>query len=78
MMRRLPKAPTAVEGRYLREINWLAKSGRDGRALILAGIFGLLDGQNGYAYDVASLYIDRFGKDNSAEELMTAALADND
>jgi hypothetical protein len=76
MIRSLPKAPTAIEGRYLREVDWLDCSGQGKRALILAGVFGLLDGQKGYAYDVASLYVNRFGRDTGVEQLMEAAIGD--
>ena len=74
LMRRLPRAPTAVEGRYLREVAWLRDSAEGPAALVLASVFGLLDGQFGYAYDVASAYTERFGNDELAGAMRKLAV----
>lgn len=74
LMKQLPKAPTAVEGRYLREVDWLKSTGQKTETLILASVFGLLDGQYGYAYDIASLYIECFGDDLYTQKIMEIAL----
>ncbi|NIQ16534.1 MAG: hypothetical protein GTO02_19705 [Candidatus Dadabacteria bacterium] len=37
--------------------------------LILASIFGIIDNQYGYSFDITSAYIDLFGKDSHIEIL---------
>lgn len=71
---RLRKAPTAVEGRYLREVAWLAASAENADLLVLAFVFGLLDEQLGYAYDVACLGSERFGNDERMGKMKALAV----
>ena len=74
LMARLHKAPTAIEGRYLREIGWLASTTRSADQLVLAFVFGLLDEQLGYAYDVACLGSEMFRDDERMSEMRSLAL----
>ena len=75
LMRRLTNAPTAVEGRYLREIRWLRSSGLESNDLLIAAVFGLLDEQYGYAYDVACLNRELFGSNELMLRIMDTAIA---
>jgi hypothetical protein len=70
----LRKTPTAIEARYLREIAWLAASAESADLLVMAFVFGLLDDQLGYAYDVARLGMERFGGDERMERMRSLAL----
>ncbi len=74
LARRLPKAPTAVEARYLREVDWLLSQPLTRGHFLLAGVFGLIDKQGGYTYDVACAYRERFGNDAHLERLLELAL----
>ena len=62
-MRGLPKTPTAIEGRYFRELRWLERPSIRKEDLLMSAAFALLDGQTPYAFDVSELYIERFGGD---------------
>jgi FkbM family methyltransferase len=73
LMRRLAKAPTAVEGRYLREVAWLAQESVPPDRLVLSAAFGLLDGQRAYAVDVCRLHAERFGATSTTDALAELA-----
>jgi len=58
------KSPGWCEARYFRTIEWLAKGGFAKRDYVLLWTFALLDGQFGFAIDLAIEYERVFGKDD--------------
>ena len=63
--RKLTKSPVWCEARYLRTLESLAQTHCDPREYILLWTFAMLDGQFGFALDVAIEYQNAFGHDNS-------------
>jgi hypothetical protein len=70
----LRKSPGWVEARYLREPQWLAESGCGPREYLLSWVFALLDGQSGFALDLAADYRRAFPSDPLAERLTRETL----
>jgi hypothetical protein len=62
-------SPCWCEARYLRSIEWLTQHNLPQRAYVLLWVFALIDGQPGYALDVALAYEQVFGKDSIAETM---------
>ena len=59
-------SPGWVEARYFRTIASLTERNASARDYGLLWVFALLDGQQGFALDLALAYQDRFGEDNAA------------
>jgi methyltransferase FkbM-like protein len=70
LIRRMEKSPTAVEGCYLRELDWLKLHCDSKAKLAMISVFGLLNQQLGYAYDVACLYDEMFGADDVSKKII--------
>jgi len=61
------KSPAWVEARYLRTIEWLVQGNFTKREYVLLWTFGLLDGQIGFALDLAIEYEKIFERDDISE-----------
>lgn len=68
----LKKSPTCCEARYFRTLEHLETHGTK-RMLITAFVFGLVDELLGYAFDVALVYNQKFGKDSDGTVLLKIA-----
>jgi len=67
LMSKLVKAPTCVEGRYLREVSWLeetAASESRKPLWIMSMLFGFCSQQVGYVFDLLFAYEEIFGRDS--------------
>jgi FkbM family methyltransferase len=64
--RKLAKSPAWCEARYLRTLESLGRSQDSRREYALLWTFSMLDGQLGFALDVAFEYQNRFGQDDWA------------
>jgi hypothetical protein len=71
----LKRTPCWCEARYLRTPEWLASHGLGEREYVLLWVFALVDGQAGFAWDVAQDYESRFGAGPVAATLRDEALA---
>jgi FkbM family methyltransferase len=60
----IKRSPIYCEARYMRTLSWLTQKGFAQRDYILLWVFALLDGQVGFALDLASEYEKVFGKDD--------------
>ncbi|MBI4544595.1 MAG: hypothetical protein HY703_05350 [Gemmatimonadetes bacterium] len=69
------KSPAWCEARYLRTIASLRPGGGTRRDYVLLWVFATLDGQFGFAFDVALEYEQTFGADGVSERLKREALA---
>jgi FkbM family methyltransferase len=63
LMFNIKRSPAWFEARYLRTLDWLAAHKLSQREYLLLWVFALVDGQPGYALDVAVEYERRFGQD---------------
>jgi hypothetical protein len=70
---RLRRSPGWVEARYLRTTTWLQENGRGSRDFLVLWVFAVLDGQLGYALDVATEHKRTFPNDGIGEELYAEA-----
>jgi len=70
----LRKSPGWVEARYLRQPQWLAESGCGPREYLVSWVFALLDGQAGFALDLAAEYRQKFPSDPLTERLTRETL----
>jgi FkbM family methyltransferase len=73
--RSLKRTPCWCEARYLRRPGWLADHQLGEREHVLLWVFALVDGQAGFAWDVAQDYEARFGAGPVAGMLRDEALA---
>lgn len=69
------KSPGWCEARYLRTTEWLAECGAPRRDYVLLWIFALLDGQLGFAIDVAAEHERSFGYDEVARVMKAIPIA---
>ena len=69
LKRHLAKAPTAIEGRYLRELGWLIENKADIRSLVISFVFANLTNQLGFACDILFAYEDLHGQDAIAPHM---------
>jgi Methyltransferase FkbM domain len=73
--RSLKRSPCWCEARYLRTLEWLAHHNLGEREYVLLWVFALVDGQAGFAWDVARDYAARFGVGQVSGMLRDEALA---
>lgn len=73
LMYDIKRSPAWCEARYLRTLDWLAEHDLSQREYVLLWAFALLDGQPGYALDVAVEYERRFSQSDTAGILKTEA-----
>jgi hypothetical protein len=66
--------PGWVNARYLRTLSWLAQGAFSKRDYVLLWIFACLDGQIGFASDLAIEYEKRFGEDATSQFMLAEAL----
>lgn len=79
MLSKLPKSPTCIEGRYLRERAWLKATSQPQSVWLLSMLFGLSANQVGYTFDLVAGYGQAYGRDASVDamqQLATKMLAD--
>jgi FkbM family methyltransferase len=72
--RAVRKTPGWCEARYLRSIESLSAANSGRRDYVLLWIFSMVDGQPGFALDVALEYERAFGKDETSELLKTQSI----
>lgn len=70
----IKNSPGWVNARYLRTLPWLAKGDFDKRDYALLWVFACLDGQVGFAGDLAVDYETRFGQDDTSRFMLAEAL----
>ena len=63
------QTPCWVEARYLRTLDSLVQAGADRRDFALTWVFTLIDGQLGFALDLATEYEKVFGKDHVSQTM---------
>ena len=68
------KSPCWCEARYLRTIDWFAQGSFDKRGYVLLWVFSLLDGQLGFAIELAFEYERRFGSDKVSQVMLDEAI----
>jgi hypothetical protein len=71
----LKKSPGWCEARYLRTTEWLAECGAPRRDYVLLWVFALLDGQLGFAIDIANEYQRGFGHDDVVRVMKAVPIA---
>ena len=72
----LPGNPTAVEAQYYRTRAHLTASGASARDLVCAWMIAMLNGDYGFAFDVAALVLDRGDDAAIGERLVALASAE--
>ena len=70
----IKNSPGWVNARYLRTAAWLAQGDFDKRDYALLWVFACLDGQVGFAGDLAVAYEKRFGEDDTSRFMLAEAL----
>lgn len=70
----IKKSPGWVNARYLRTLPWLAQGDFGKRDYALLWVFACLDGQVGFAGDLAVEYEARFGEDDTSRFMLAEAL----
>lgn len=73
VLAKLTKSPTAAEGRYFREIRWIARNVPDARDWMIIFTFALACRLTGYALDLVAAYTERFGEDATSNRLTMLA-----
>ncbi|HLH29736.1 MAG TPA: FkbM family methyltransferase [Terriglobia bacterium] len=73
--RALKKSPAYCEARYFRTLEWMVRGGRDRSEYILLWSFAMVDGQLGFAMDVALEYHKLFGEDEPGIMMRQESLA---
>jgi hypothetical protein len=66
-------SPGWVNARYLRTLSWLAQGDFSKRDYVLLWVFACLDGQLGFAGDLAVEYEKRFGEDDTSRLMIAEA-----
>ena len=75
MMSKLPKSPTCVEGRYLREVEWLKANHDDRNIWLMSMVFGFCANQPGYVLDLINNYEQKFGRDGNLDAVQKLAVS---
>ncbi len=68
-------SPCWCEARYLRTAEWLVQTDSDPRDYVLLWVFAMLDGQPGFALDLAFEYESHYGQDGAFELMKEECLA---
>lgn len=68
------KSPCWCESRYLRTIDWLAQGTFEQRDYVLLWVFSIVDGQLGFAIDLAFEYERIFGSDKLSQVMIDEAI----
>lgn len=70
----IQSSPGWMEARYLRSLDWLAAHEASPRQYVLLWTFAIIDGQKGFALDVALAYKRLFGADEVADVMVNEAV----
>ena len=76
LLARLTKSPTAAEARYLREVSWFEKNQDDKKLWLLGMVFGSVNGQLGYVFDLLDAYDNKFGADQASKDMRSLSMAE--